>query len=411
MHFLRQRFRYQVLSRCRNGDFSALRLIYNEERGKLQPHITRAICASLPFVTLRPAMARARLQNLPRIPRTLSALADMLSSEEHKGLAQTLDKLDSIYAGSGGSEQQGTSFVILASKRMLAQLRRCQVAFSDATFCTPAGLECRQVWNIVKLRNHRIIPMVRVLMQTKSQRTYELVIDKLKELCPGFNPLEIMCDFEPAQEQAWNVHFPNAQVHGCLFHSCKAISGKAKKLRLKRLIEQNHSANSVVRSMTGLAFLPSNLIKGGLRKLARRAAQENVWPQLRGLFTYFRNYWLRRTDILSVYNCPDRTNNACESDNRTLRNAIKFKHPNIFCFLKGVLELEDDSTQDVVVMNGGLKASRLRRASVLGNDAKVVNLTRDLREGHISCTDFLRRVSRTVQVPFNRGLGLDDDFA
>lgn len=65
--------------------------------------------------------------------------------------------------------------------------------------------------------------MARILMQTKSQRTYELVIEKLKELCPRFQPEEIMCDFEVSQENAWRAQFPDAVIHGCLFHSSKVL--------------------------------------------------------------------------------------------------------------------------------------------------------------------------------------------
>lgn len=58
-------------------------------------------------------------------------------------------------------------------------------------------------------------------MQTKSQRTYELALSKLMELSPRFNPAEFMCDFEKSQENAIRVKFPNALIHGCLFHSTK----------------------------------------------------------------------------------------------------------------------------------------------------------------------------------------------
>lgn len=35
-HYLNRRFRHAVLSRCRKGDFTPLRQIYNEERRKLR---------------------------------------------------------------------------------------------------------------------------------------------------------------------------------------------------------------------------------------------------------------------------------------------------------------------------------------------------------------------------------------
>lgn len=409
-HFLRQQFRFSVLSRCRKGDFTSFRQIYNEERRKLPANIGRSVCAHLPFVSLRPAMARARQVSLPCLPKTIPDLAGMLSSEDYAHLAKTLDEEDNIFAASGGCRENGTAFLILASDRMLDELARSKKIFSDGTFCTPAGMECRQIWNLVKLRKHHILPLARVLMQTKSQATYELILEKLKELRPRFRPSEVMCDFEAAQENAWLSKFPNARVHGCLFHSSKAIAGKAKKLKLKKLIRANHSANSIIRSMCGLAFLPSNSIGRGLKKLERRAKREDVWTRLEPLFKYFRKYWLRRAHILSVYGCPDRTNNACESDNRTLRALVKYKHASVFCFLRGVLESEDNAVQDIVVLNIPKKASRKRRSSVLANDSKVVDLVDGLQNGDFSCTDFLRKVSRTVQSSYNRGLGFEDDF-
>ncbi|XP_034250360.1 uncharacterized protein LOC117650856 [Thrips palmi] len=410
-HFQTQKFRFAVLSRCRKGDFTSFRQIYNEERRMMPPEIMRSVCANLPFVTIRPAMDRARRTSLPHIPRTLPDLAEMLSSNEHSGLANTLDGEDNIFAASGGDRNEGTAFVIFASKRMLDELAKTKKIFADATFCTPTGLECRQIWNLVKLRKHHIVPMVRVLMQKKNQTTYDLILQKLKDLRPSFRPREAMCDFEDAQINALKAQFPDILIHGCLFHSSKAIAGKAKKLRLGRFVRQNHSANSVTRSMCGLAFLPGNQIESGYKKLKRRAVREHVYNRLKSLFDYFEQYWLRRADILSVYNCPDRTNNACESDNRTLRAALKFKHPSVFCLLKGFLELEDDATQDIAVLDAVNKASRKRRSSVLANDQKIKDLLQELSEKSISCTDFLRRVSRSIQASYNRGFGFDDDFS
>jgi len=126
---------------------------YSESYALEEP---RRICAQLSFVSLRPAMARSRRLSLPCLPKTLPELAAMLSSAEHSGLAKTLDESDQIFAASGGNHDQGTAFVILASQRMLDQLASAKRIFADATFCTPAGLECRQIWNLVKLRRHHV---------------------------------------------------------------------------------------------------------------------------------------------------------------------------------------------------------------------------------------------------------------
>jgi len=82
----------------------------------------------------------------------------------------------------------------------------------------------------------------------------------------------------------------------------------------------------------------------------------------------------------------------------------------MFYFSGGILESEDNAIQDLVVLNIPKPASRKRRSSVLANDAKVKSLVESLRKRDITCTDFLRKVSRTVQTSYNRGLGFDDDF-
>lgn len=78
----------------------------------------------------------------------------------------------------------------------------------------------------------QIIPLARVVMQTKSQITYELVLQKLKELRPNIKVKEVMCDFEEQQENAWRSQFPHVRVHGCLFHSSKVICCFLKDLQL-----------------------------------------------------------------------------------------------------------------------------------------------------------------------------------
>jgi len=79
--------------------------------------------------------------------------------------------------------------------------------------------------------------------------------------------------------------------------------------------------------------------------------------------------------------------------------------------LEAILESEDDAVQDLVTLSIPKNASRKRRSSVIANDSKVKDLLKALKDGDISCTAFLRKVSRTTQRSFNQGLDFDDDFA
>jgi len=105
-------------------------------------------------------MVRARRENLPPVPHSLSELATLLENPNHEFLVKTLDGQDVIYMGKFGYSAHGTRCVMLASRRMLQYMSSpdspvLQV-LSDATFCVPTALNCRQVWNIVTLRRNHV---------------------------------------------------------------------------------------------------------------------------------------------------------------------------------------------------------------------------------------------------------------
>ena len=63
--------------------------------------------------------------------------------------------------------------------------------------------------------------MVRVLMRRRHTAAYRAALKKIAELSPRFNPSDIMTDFESAEQRALAMTFPNAVLHGCLFHYAK----------------------------------------------------------------------------------------------------------------------------------------------------------------------------------------------
>lgn len=203
------------------------------------------------LVKLRPSMQRARSSTLPPIPHTLSELAEVLQDDNYSYLTRTLDRTDSIFLGKFGQTSQGTRVLIFMSRRLMDYMSRMRDVMSDATFSSvPAALDCAQVWTILSVRRFhvsslqvywqillfaffickhwiqnlsilQIIPLVRVLMQTKSEDCYNVALSAIKAAMPNFRPRTVMCDFETAQHNAWESAFPEAEVSGCLFHSSK----------------------------------------------------------------------------------------------------------------------------------------------------------------------------------------------
>jgi len=73
---------------------------------------------------IRTAMYRVRGNHLPRIPFSLPILGRYLSLPQFRGVTETLDKMDNIYAGWCGDHSEGTVSVVFASRRFMQILQR-----------------------------------------------------------------------------------------------------------------------------------------------------------------------------------------------------------------------------------------------------------------------------------------------
>ncbi|KAE8743169.1 hypothetical protein FOCC_FOCC011262 [Frankliniella occidentalis] len=181
----------------------------------------------LTYVKLRSSMIRARRENLPPVPHSLLELATILEDPNYSFLNKTLDGQDRVYIGKFGQTAQGTRCLMFSSERALeymsSQHSPVLDVLSDATFCIPTVLNGRQIWSIVTIRRNHVIVLVRFVMQTKSEACYKVCLEALKALVPDFRPRTVMCDFEPAQCNAWEAVYPLATLSGCLFHSSKVL--------------------------------------------------------------------------------------------------------------------------------------------------------------------------------------------
>ncbi|KAJ1518780.1 hypothetical protein ONE63_011611 [Megalurothrips usitatus] len=406
---LARRFRTAVINECKCRESASLSLksIYHRVRRRM--NVPPEAAALWRFVTLRPSMQRARSSTLPPIPHTLSELATVLEDERYAFFTRTLDGTDSIFLGKFGQTRVRSRVLIFISRRLMDYMSRTKDVMSDGTFSSvPAALDCAQVWTILALRRHHTLPLVRVLMQSKLEACYSVALSALKAAVPAFKPRTVMCDFEPAQHNAWESTYPDIKVSGCLFHSSKAIAGHAKSIGLAVPIRDNEEVDSLVRSMCALALLPSKKLVKGIEALADRCLAQGHWWLLKPMFEYIRDTWCipSRRKMFSVYKCPHRTSNACESCNSTLRSAVRQKHPNVWSFLFALLDLEDIVYLDICTLNAGLNPSRKRKASALANDDVIAGLTEDLEEGHVTIDEFLRRASRRIQNVYDQIMNL-----
>ncbi len=64
----------------------------------------------------------------------------------------------------------------------------------------------------------QILPLCVCLMESKSEHTYTILLQAIKELNPGFKPDKIHTDFEFAEYNSFKKVFVDATVEGCLYH-------------------------------------------------------------------------------------------------------------------------------------------------------------------------------------------------
>lgn len=114
--------------------------------------------ANVRLRTLRPSMQKAREDGLPRIPHSLSELAQLLRDEDNEHITKTLDGEDSLFAGVVGNSNNRTRSILFFSRRNLKYMgsRHVKKVFCDGTFTIPNDLGCSQVWTLITLRRHHV---------------------------------------------------------------------------------------------------------------------------------------------------------------------------------------------------------------------------------------------------------------
>ncbi|XP_034254909.1 uncharacterized protein LOC117653380 [Thrips palmi] len=378
--------------------------MYSEERRRLR--VSRQAAARFSQVKLKSSMKRARLQNRPRIPHSLKDFDKILRQRRYRLLSRTMDGKDSVYAGRAGSASARTISLVFMTKRMAKYTKKVKKIFVDGTFSpVPRGVKASQVWTISTVRRHHVIPLVRVLMRKRTTASYRAALEKIKEVAPRLRPKEIMSDFEGAQQRALREAFPDAESRGCLFHYAKDVGGKARKLRMAKVMKKSKPVRTLVRWMGALPLLPRRRIWEGFKVIGKEARKKNVMSSMLKLFQYWCRTWKPKIPVLSVCGSEDRTNNAQESENKMFQDAVAQRRPNVWDFTDGVLDIEDRTEQDIKTLDHcRSNASRIRATAAVCNDEVIKGLTADLKEGSTSVRNFLKQVSYCISRAVQRGL-------
>ncbi|KAK3932380.1 Carboxy-S-adenosyl-L-methionine synthase [Frankliniella fusca] len=259
--------------------------------------------------------------HLRRVPQSFEELADLMA--QNPNITATMDGQDSIFMAPVGPP--GHRSIIFLSRRVAGMMQsatlRINIVFSDGTFASrPSRPHSRQVFQISTSIHNHVVPLVQVLMQSRTRVAYVAILEALREALPQFRPELVITDFECAQMQAW-VQVYDVPVQGCYWHFSRAVSILSRKMGLTYYLGLHPRAKSIVRSLLALPLLPQNRIMEGFMSLAYEAAEEAVYAVLHTFFLKVLDTWLVgfRFQMLSVFLADHRTNNVSESANRMLR--------------------------------------------------------------------------------------------
>ena len=114
--------------------------------------------------------------------------------------------------------------------------------------------------------------------------------------------------------------------------SFQAVGGKARQLKMTRIIKRSTVVRRLVRWLCVLPLLPQHLIKKGFLVTGRDTIKRGVARKMIALLKYWVRTWLPKVHVLSVSGCSDRTSNGCECDNRMLQDAVYQKRPSVWDF-------------------------------------------------------------------------------
>lgn len=120
-------------------------------------HPRRAVAAQVTLASLRSSMYRARNERFPNIPGSLLELANLRHQDENRGIHQTLDGVDYLFAGDV-TDADGCTHLIFITETMLEFLREnAAILFSDGTFDSRPGTpECSQVFCILTVWDENV---------------------------------------------------------------------------------------------------------------------------------------------------------------------------------------------------------------------------------------------------------------
>lgn len=235
---------------------------------------------------LRQSIKRIRRSDFPAEPQSLE---NLIIPEYMKKI---LDGSNFLIKDSTINNNRILIFTTIAN---INQLEQSILWIMDGTFKTVPTI-FKQLYTIhgfvERNENSWIMPLVYVLMSSKSEECYQTLFQDLidfgNEHDIDLQPQFVLTDFEIAAIKAIRAEFSGVQNKGCHFHLSQNIYRKVQEFSLTVLYGTDENFSLLIRHIPALAFLPYNKIPTAFDELRTIMPEE-----ANRIMEWFEIYYIR----------------------------------------------------------------------------------------------------------------------
>lgn len=277
--------------------------------------------------------------------------------------------------------------------------------FMDGTFKIAPEIFL-QVFTIHALIDNRSIPLIYVLMGTKTQADYERVFQKVLELRPSLTPISIMIDFEKGSMNALSTVFPNATVLGCLFHLGQSLWRRIQNEGLSNLYRDDENIKLYSKMLIAMSFVPPEDVGSAFDELS-----ESRPDNLQNVYDYWEDNYVgrlrrnRRANPLfpitmwnmrgRVADGMPRTNNSVEGWHNAFQSSVACHHPTIYTLVDHFRREQDLTEQTISRIQSGITSSQAASKSKYAQLSRRLAAILPTYAGR-DLKDYLRAVSHNI---------------
>lgn len=265
------------------------------------------------FSRIRSSVARAKLKEVPRIPRALNDV-------DVRGVwAQTWNNDDFLLHW-----DNAWGILMFGTEESVRVLHDCHDLYIDGTFRTVP----KPFYQYVSIHGKfegRVVPLIHCLVSGKTVGHYRQILQNLKLnvrnlVGRSFRPKRIVCDFEHALISAIETELPRTKICACVFHFRKSLYRNLHHLGLSTAYKTDATLKAFVSKVMSIGFLPVQIVRQNFGLLcASRQFRRLVarYPDLNRFVAYVDNTYMRGRFPPTIWNVYQRsrrtrTNNYVE---------------------------------------------------------------------------------------------------